>query len=241
MSITDNLLKIRATLPQGVTLVAVSKFHPLEALREAYAAGQRVFGESREQELKVKHEAMPADVEWHFIGHLQTNKVKAIIPYVHCIQSVDTAHLLDEVERQAARLEAERQAAGHPRTVDVLLQVHIAREETKSGFTPEELRTLLATTDPAARWPHVRLRGLMGMATNTDDAAQVRREFAALAALKVEAGKLLASKCAAEDAAACAAAFDTLSMGMSEDYPLAIEAGSTMVRIGTDIFGAREY
>jgi hypothetical protein len=214
----------------------VSKFHPAEALREAYDAGQRLFGESREQELKTKYEALPKDIVWHFIGHLQTNKVKYIAPFVQCIQSVDSERLLDEIERQAARFAADRVAAGHAERIDVLLQVHIAAEETKSGFTPDELRTTLRAVRPEERWPHVRLCGLMGMATNTDDEAQVRREFETLAALRREvADEILPAQGVA------ATQFATLSMGMSEDYPIAIEAGSTMVRVGTDIFGPRQY
>jgi hypothetical protein len=215
--------------------VAVSKFHPVSALREAYDAGQRIFGESREQELRLKYDTLPHDIQWHFIGHLQTNKVKPIAPIVTCVQSVDSLRLLDELERQVARVGAERKAAGLPDTIDVLLQVHIAQEETKSGFTPDELRELLNTapdTDtiaPPHRWPHLYIAGLMGMATNTDDAAQIRREFNALVALRNE----LTSQTGLP--------LRTLSMGMSEDFPIAIECGSTMIRIGTDIFGPREY
>jgi hypothetical protein len=191
---------------------------------------------SREQELKAKYEALPKDIVWHFIGHLQTNKVKYIAPFVQCIQSVDSERLLDEIERQAARFAADRVAAGHTERIDVLLQVHIAAEETKSGFTPDELRTTLRAVRPEERWPNVRLCGLMGMATNTDDEAQVRREFETLAALRREvADEILPAQGVA------ATQFATLSMGMSEDYPIAIEAGSTMVRVGTDIFGPRQY
>ncbi len=236
MSITENLHHILSTLPQGVTLVAVSKFHPVEALQEAYAAGQRIFGESREPELRLKYEALPHDIEWHFIGHLQTNKVKYIAPLVRCIQSVDSERLLDEIERQAARFAEARLAAGLPATIDVLLQVHVAAEETKSGFTPAELQTLLASVRPAERWQHLRLCGLMGMATNTDDAAQVRREFDVLAQLHRHL-----SHDVLPAAGIPATQFATLSMGMSHDYPIAIAAGTTMVRVGTDIFGERQY
>lgn len=188
-------------------------------LSEAYAAGQRIFGESREQELKVKHEALPKDIEWHFIGHLQSNKVRAIVPYVHCIQSVDSVHLLEEIERQAARCD---------RHIDLLLEVHVAQEESKSGFTPAELLALLSEQRPDERWTHCHFRGLMGMATNTDDEAQVRREFRSLRTLFDQARPLCPT-------------FDTLSMGMSDDYPIAIEEGCTMVRVGSSIFGPRQY
>jgi pyridoxal phosphate enzyme (YggS family) len=216
--------------------VAVSKFHPVDALREAYDAGQRIFAESREQELRMKYDALPHDIQWHFIGHLQTNKVKQIAPIVSCVQSVDSLRLLDELERQVARVGAQRKAAGLSENVDVLLQVHIAQEETKSGFTPKEINEIAVGPDDlqclavlAGRWPHLNLVGLMGMASNTDDADQIRREFHALVAmrdyLRQQTGLPL----------------PTLSMGMSEDYPIALECGSTMVRVGTDIFGPREY
>ncbi len=141
--IKENLQSIRATIPEGVTLVAVSKFHPAEALQEAYDAGQRIFGESRENEFKVKVAALPTDIEWHFIGHLQTNKVKYIAPYVSLIQSIDSERLLDEVERQAVRFSSEREARFGNASIDVLLQLHVAQEETKSGFTPDEVVSLL--------------------------------------------------------------------------------------------------
>jgi hypothetical protein len=236
MSIAQEIQHLHATLPEGVTLVAVSKFHPVSALREAYDAGQRIFAESREQELRMKYDALPRDIRWHFIGHLQTNKVKQIAPIVSCVQSVDSLRLLNELERQVARFGAERKAAGLPETVDVLLQVHIAQEETKSGFSPKEIDELAVGPDDlqclavlAERWPHLNISGLMGMASNTDDADQIRREFNTLVTwrdyLRQQTGMPLR----------------TLSMGMSEDYPIAIECGSTMVRVGTDIFGPREY
>ena len=221
-NIASNLKQVLAELPQGVRLVAVSKFHPAEAILEAYRAGQRVFGESKAQELQGKHEALPKDIEWHFIGHLQTNKVKYIAPYVALIHSIDSPRLLAEVDRQASR-------AG--RTIDCLLQVHIAQEETKFGFSPDECRQYLAS----GQWKqlkHVRLCGLMGMATNTDDMGQVQREFQGLAALfhEVRDGWF-----------AQAPWFKELSMGMSHDYHEAIAAGSTLVRIGSHIFGERQY
>ncbi len=209
-------------MPQGVKLVAVSKFHPKEAIEEAYAVGQRIFGESKAQEMTAKHEVLPADIEWHFIGHLQANKVKYIVPYVSLIHSIDSYRLLSEVDRLAAK-------AG--RVVDCLLQLHIAREETKFGFSFDECRQMLKQDD----WrglSGVRICGLMGMATNTNDKAQVRQEFASLADFFHE----LKDGCFAGQET-----FKELSMGMTHDYHEAIEAGSTMVRIGTRIFGERVY
>ncbi|MBQ0056652.1 MAG: YggS family pyridoxal phosphate-dependent enzyme [Bacteroidales bacterium] len=225
--VRENILKIRSTLPEGVTLVAVSKYHPAEMIREAYDAGQRVFGESREQELRQKVEVLPADIEWHFIGHLQTNKVKYIAPYVSLIHSVDTDRLVDEIERQAVRCS---------RTIDVLLQLHVAQEESKSGFLPDELLALLDNTDIAARWPHVRMRGLMGMASFVDDQEQWRKEFGIITATyhRLLDGPLARHGITRDQ-------FSVLSFGMSEDYPVAIEEGSNMVRVGTAIFGERNY
>lgn len=220
--ITENLKQVLADLPQGVKLVAVSKFHPKEAIEEAYAVGQRIFGESKAQEMTAKHEVLPADIEWHFIGHLQANKVKYIVPYVSLIHSIDSYRLLSEVDRLAAK-------AG--RVVDCLLQLHIAREETKFGFSFDECRQMLKQDD----WrglSGVRICGLMGMATNTNDKAQVRQEFASLADFFHE----LKDGCFAGQET-----FKELSMGMTHDYHEAIEAGSTMVRIGTRIFGERVY
>lgn len=227
MSVAENLRQTRSTLPSGVTLVAVSKFHPVEALREAYDAGQRVFGESREQELTAKHMALPADIEWHFIGHLQTNKVKYIAPFITLIQSVDSERLLNEIDRQGAKNE---------RIIDCLLEIHIACEQSKSGFTPEEASRLMLTNEVAKRWPNVRIRGLMGMATYTDDEAQIRREFQTLTALFRQITDRLAAHRTLE-----AEYFNLRSFGMSDDYTIAIEEGSNMVRIGTHIFGEREY
>ena len=221
-SVADNLRQVLAGLPQGVRLVAVSQFHPEEAILEAYGAGQRIFGESKVQEMSRKHDALPKDIEWHFIGHLQTNKVKYIAPYVSLIHGIDSYRLLSEVDKQGAK-------AG--RTLDVLLQIHIAQEETKFGFTPDECRQLLAD----GAWKalaHVRICGLMGMASNTDDDAQVSREFEELHALFTEVKTTWFAD---------ASAFKELSMGMSHDYPLAIRAGSTLVRVGTKIFGERDY
>lgn len=201
-----------------VTLVAVSKYHPVEALRRAYGEGQRVFGESRVQELLVKREAMPADVEWHFIGHLQRNKVRQIAPFIGMIHSIDTERLLEEVSRQAT-------AAG--RVIDVLLQLHVAEEDTKFGFSVDECRTFLAS----GRWKDltgVRLRGLMCMATNTDDADRIRRDFRQAAALFHEMAPTVGS-----------AAWNVRSWGMSSDFPIALEEEATHIRVGSLIFGTR--
>ena len=234
--IKENLQSLRATIPEGVTLVAVSKFHPVEALQEAYDAGQRIFGESRENEFKVKVAALPNDIEWHFIGHLQTNKVKYIVPYVSLIQSIDSERLLDEVERQAVRFSSEREARFGDTCIDVLLQLHVAQEETKSGFTPNEVLSLLESVNFAERWPHVRLRGVMGMASFVDDSDQWRREFRQIKACHQALldGPLNKQGITPEQ-------FNILSFGMSDDYRVAIEEGSNMVRIGTSIFGHREY
>lgn len=217
MSVSSRLSEIRATLPEGVTLVAVSKFHPAEAVMEAYGAGQRVFGESRVQELAAKYEALPKDIEWQMIGHLQTNKVRAIVPFVSLIQSVDSARLLECIDREAARC---------GRTIDCLLEIHVAQEETKSGWDYCELKTYLQS-DAFAQLHNIRIRGIMGMATNTDDEVVVRSDFERLAAIKDELAPMFGAD------------FDILSMGMSDDYPIAVDCGSTMVRIGSSIFGAR--
>lgn len=201
-----------------VTLVAVSKYHPVEALRRAYGEGQRVFGESRVQELLVKREAIPADVEWHFIGHLQRNKVRQIAPFIGMIHSIDTERLLEEVSRQAT-------AAG--RVIDVLLQLHVAEEDTKFGFSVDECRTFLAS----GRWKDltgVRLRGLMCMATNTDDADRIHHDFRQAAALFHEMAPTVGS-----------AAWNVRSWGMSSDFPIALEEEATHIRVGSLIFGTR--
>ena len=222
MSVASEIVRFTDELPANVRLVAVSKFHPVEKLMEAYRAGQRIFGESRVQELVQKAQAMPADVQWHFIGHLQTNKVRALLPYVGLIHSVDSERLLDCIDKEAERI---------GRTVDVLLQIHVAQEEAKFGFTLQEI-TQLANSGKLTAMSHVRVVGVMAMATNTDDDAEIRREFA-------EAHHVfytLKDGCFFGDEHFC-----ELSMGMSDDYRLAIAEGSTMVRIGTTIFGAREY
>ena len=219
MSISDRLHRILKTLPEGVQLVAVSKFHPAERLEEAYEAGQRIFGESRPQEMAAKAAILPKDIEWHMIGHLQTNKVKMIAPFVTMISSVDSDRLIEEIEKQAAK---------NNRTIDILLEVHVADEETKSGWSIDELEAYLAT-GALQSMEHIRVRGVMTIATNTDDESIIRRDFQRIRdifeAFKPRFGE----------------AFDTLSIGMSDDYPIALEYGSTMVRIGTAIFGAREY
>lgn len=219
MSVKSQLERVRATLPEGVTLVAVSKTHPIEAIEEAYAAGQRIFGESRPQELRAKYEALPHDIEWHLIGHLQTNKVKYIAPFVAMIHSVDSERLAEAIQAQATKCN---------RTIDVLLEIHVAEEASKSGWAIEELRAAVAS-GLFERLTNVRVRGVMGIATNTDDEARVVADFAQLAAYKTEFATYFGEQ------------FDTLSMGMSDDYPAAIAAGSTMVRIGSTIFGARDY
>lgn len=226
--ITENLAKIRATIPDGVTLVAVSKFHPAEMIAEAYQCGQRIFAESRENEFRAKVEQLPQDIEWHFIGHLQTNKVKQVVPYASMIQSIDSERLLDEIEKQM-------QKVGRT-SIDGLLQLHVAQEETKSGFLPDEVMTLLTDNRIAERWPHIRLRGVMGMASFVDDPDQWRKEFRQIKACyqALLEGPLKAQGIDAQQ-------FSVLSYGMSEDYPVAIQEGSNMVRIGTSIFGPRVY
>ena len=217
--IGTRLEKIRATLPHGVSLVAVSKFHPAEAVLEAYAAGQRLFGESRAQELTAKAATLPADIRWHFIGHLQTNKVKPVVAATSQIESIDSERLLMAVDR-----EAERQG----KRMDVLLQVHVAREETKFGFSPEELLDLIRRR-VFENLKAVHICGLMAMASNTDDTDRVRDDFMKVAALRDEVMRI----------APDLRGFDILSMGMSHDYMTAIECGSNMVRVGTAIFGER--
>lgn len=220
MDIAQHIQELQASLPQGVTLVAVSKFHPVEALLEAYQAGQRVFGESRAQELVAKQHVLPKDIEWHFIGPLQSNKVKEIAPFISLIHSVDSMKLLKEIDKQAAKNE---------RIIRVLLEIHVAAEETKHGFTPDECRDLVHHLPDL---PHVQICGIMGMATLTDDETQIRKEFHTLHALFTELKESVFSQ---------SEAFSILSMGMTHDYKLAIEEGSNMIRVGTYIFGEREY
>mgnify|MGYP001221508490 CR=1 FL=1 len=220
MNIKTNINYLRQNLPAGCTLVAVSKTQPIDVIAEAYAVGQRVFGENKVQELVPKHEALPKDISWHMIGHLQSNKVKYIAPFVDCIQSVDSVKLLQEIDKQARK---------NNRTIRCLLQVFIASEETKFGFSEEEVRELIASGG-LGELHNVSITGLMGMATFTDDEAKVRSEFRKLKlffeALKKE--NLPPNMQMTE-----------LSMGMSGDYPIAVEEGSTIVRVGTAIFGER--
>ena len=210
--IAAHIAAIRATLPPEVQLVCVSKYHPKACIEEAYTAGERDFGESHVQEVVRKQAALPKDIRWHFIGHLQTNKVRALVPFVYLIQSVDSLRLLETIEREAARI---------GRTVSVLLEVHVAREESKSGFTPTELEALLES-GVLTTLPHIRVRGIMGMATNTDDTEEIQRCFDTLHTIY-----------------AAHTEWTILSMGMSEDYPIAVKAGSTMVRVGSAILGIR--
>ena len=220
--VKENLRRILGSLPENVRLVAISKYHPADYIMAAYEEGQRVFGESHEQELRQKHEALPKDIEWHFIGHLQTNKVKYIVPYITMIQSVDSMKLLREIEKQAEK---------SGRVVKVLLELHIAEEATKYGLTPDALRQLLSDGE-WRQLSHVRICGLMMMASNVDDEQQIADEF--------ETGRRLFDEVKqqyfADDEAFC-----ERSWGMSADYPIAVAHGSTMVRIGTDIFGPRVY
>ena len=222
MSIAQNIERITAQLPQGVKLVAVSKFHPIERLQEAYAAGQRIFGENRAQELAAKAPQMPSDVEWHFIGHLQKNKVRMIMPWASTIQSIDSTELLQLVNKEAARID---------RHVNILLQLHVAKEQTKSGFTVEEV--LKAASEGAfSNLSNVTITGMMAMATFTSDMEQVASEFEQVHDTFV---KLRDNYFAGDER------FKEISMGMSNDWPIAVQHGATLVRIGTDIFGQREY
>lgn len=221
-SIAENITQIKAQLPEGVSLVAVSKYHPVKQLQEAYAAGQRIFGESHAQELVAKAPLMPDDVQWHFIGHLQRNKVRQIMPIVSLIHSVDSIRMLSTIDKEAARI---------GRSVDVLLQLHVAQEEAKSGFAVEELMQL-AENGEFQPFKHVRYRGLMAMATFTSDTALIASEFARVASTYAT---LL------EKQIFPGADFNQLSMGMSDDWHIAVEHGATLVRIGTQIFGPRQY
>ena len=259
--VADKLHTILSRLPQAVRLVAVSKFHPVETLMEAYDAGQRIFAESRPQELAAKVPQMPADVEWHFIGHLQTNKLKLVLPYVSLVQSVDSLHLLEAIDKWGSE---------HDKVIPVLLELHLGAEETKQGFTADEIREILlrccgtvpsenpsdlrssslplpAETGPSHSCGHgrpqvsegtvppqlcnVRICGLMGMATNTDDDGIIESDFCRIESLFKE---LREEFPALKD-------FKELSIGMSADWPIAVRHSATMVRIGTDIFGPREY
>ena len=225
MSIKENITQIIRELPSDVKLVAVSKFHPVESIMEAYGAGQRVFAESRPQELAAKVPAMESwlaangmqnDIVWHFIGHLQTNKLKMVLPYASLVQSVDSLHLLEAIEKWGR---------DNGTVVAVLLEYHIASEESKQGFSEEEIKGILSDV---GRFPHIRFRGLMGMATFTEDESVIRSDFSRISLLFKELSSSMPD-------------FSELSIGMSGDYRIAIEYGSTMVRIGTMIFGERNY
>ena len=215
--IGERITALRATLPQGVTLIAVSKYHPVEAVQAAYDAGQRDFGESKAQDLKSKYEQLPKDINWHFIGHLQSNKVKYIAPFVHLVHSIDSYKLLNEVNRQGEK-------AG--RRIPCLLQIHIAQEETKFGFTPQECKEMLSMNE----WrnlENIELRGVMCMASNTDDTKQIEEEFTTVQRLFNE----IKERFFADNER-----FNIISAGMSDDYPIAIEHGSTHIRVGSSIF-----
>ena len=229
--IAEALNRLRAAIPQGVALVAVSKFHPVERLQEAYDAGQRIFAESRPQELAAKVPQLPADIEWHFIGHLQTNKLKLVLPYVSLVQSVDSLHLLEAINNWGAQ---------NGKVINVLLELHLGAEETKQGFTEEEIMSLIGKEEDCASeknccrpetvpssLPNVNIIGIMGMATNTDDMDVVERDFARIERLfkRIQAVN---------------PAIRELSIGMSADWQIAVKHSATMVRIGTDIFGPRE-
>ena len=221
--IQQNISSIRVHIPEGVTLVCVSKFHSMEAIMQAYDCGERDFGESRVQELLPKYESLPKDIRWHFIGHLQTNKVKQIVPFIHMIHSVDSVRLLETINKEAEKIQ---------RRVKVLLEVHVAKEETKSGFTPEELLTL---DIQLSTFNYVDICGLMGMATNTDDESEWRRCFREISSLASRLSPIAYS----EASYSSPSERPQISMGMSDDYLVAIEEGSTMVRIGSTIFGIR--
>lgn len=215
--IKDNLNEVRASLKDGVCLVAVSKYHPVEAVEAAYAEGQRIFGESREQELRVKYDTLPKDIQWHFIGHLQTNKVKYIAPYITMIEAVDSLKLMKEIEKQAEKC---------GRVIDILLELHLAQEETKSGMTLEECRAMLKEGE-WKNMSHVRICGIMMMASNTDDEEKIKKEFLAANDFYNE----IKAQYFANDEA-----FSVKSYGMSHDYLLAQECGSNHVRVGSRIF-----
>lgn len=222
MSISENIYSIKKSIPSGVKLVAVSKFHDEVAIHEAYDAGQRIFGESRMQELSKKQSILPTDLEWHFIGHLQTNKVKAIVPYVHTIHSVDSPKLLLEIEKQASNIQKQ---------VCCLLEIHIAKEDSKYGFSFDTCRQLL-DSQQSKELKFAYIGGVMGMATNTEDENIIREEFKHL-------------RCFFNEIKTNYYPFDSrfseISMGMSDDYMIAVEEGSTMIRVGSSIFGHREY
>lgn len=223
--IAEEIQRITEQLPEGVRLVAVSKYHPIEAILEAYAAGQRIFGESHAQELQRKHTELSdleaQGLEWHFIGHLQTNKVKYVAPYVHLVHAADSPRLLEEINKQALKAS---------RTIPCLLQLHVAEEDTKFGFSPDEAFAYL----DSGIWqqlPGIQLAGVMAMATNTDNTARIRDDFSRARRFFEQAQAQYFTP----------ATFNELSMGMSDDWHIAIDEGSTLIRIGTQIFGHRDY
>ena len=223
--VEDNLSRIYGELPPGVKLVAVSKFHPSSMILSAYQAGQRCFGENRPQEFAAKAIELPDDIEWHFIGHLQTNKLKLVLPYASMVESVDSLHLLEAIEKWGSL---------NGRVTSVLLELHLGAEETKGGFTEDEITGILASVsdaDAVNPYPHVRFCGLMGMATNTDDEARVEADFMRIREFKERLGSSFPDL---KD-------FRELSIGMSNDWKIAVRHGATIVRIGTAIFGPREY
>ena len=220
--IKENLNIVRAEIPSGVTLIAVSKTKPVTDLQEAYDAGQRIFGENKALEMRDKYQQLPEDIEWHFIGHLQTNKIKYIAPFVKLIHSVDSQSLLEAVNKEALK---------NNRVIDCLLQFHIAQEDTKFGLDMEEAKAMLES-ECFGNLKNIRIVGVMGMATFTDDAAHVREEFRSLKSI---------FDTLKENYFKDEVAFKEISMGMSGDYPIAIEEGATMVRVGSSIFGARNY
>ena len=217
--IEENINRIKSELPSGVKLVAVSKFHPMEAILEAYQAGQTVFGENRPQELAVKAVQLPQDIEWHFLGHLQTNKLKMVLPYATLVQSVDSVHLLQAIDNWGSN---------NDKVISVLLELHIGAEETKQGFHEEEILDILFHAED---YKNIRFCGLMGMASHTDDLEVIHADFERIDTFMAYLVDLFPDF---ED-------FNQLSIGMSDDWPIAVQHGSTMVRIGTAIFGVREY
>lgn len=218
-NITGNLNQFKAELPENVTLIAVSKTKPLEMLEEAYDAGQRDFGENKIQEMSDKHSQLPKDIRWHMIGHVQGNKIKQMAPFVHLVHGMDKPKRLAELNKEALK---------NNRVIDCLIQVHIAEEETKFGFSYDEAESTLLD-NPEGKYSNIRIKGLMGMATNTQDEQKVRTEFKGLNAFFLKMKKSLSVN----------SGFDTLSIGMSGDYSLAIEEGATMIRVGSSIFGTR--
>lgn len=221
MSVAEQITRLQKKLPEGVNLLAISKYQPIEAIQEAYDAGQRMFGENHIQEMAAKAAALPKDIQWHFTGHVQTNKIKYMAPFVNLIHAVDSFRLLREIDKHAAK---------HERRIDCLLQIHIAQEDTKYGLSVDECRQLL-TNEPWRELEHVRITGLMAMGSNTDDMEQVRNEFKQIKNLFDE----LKEKYFPDEPSFC-----QISEGMTDDYPIAIEEGSNIVRIGSMIFGERK-